>query len=136
VTLSPDRIQNNKFFLYQTKTKQPVWIPLPAIVLDALKEIDHGRRYYFWTGNGKNRHAPTEWQDRLKKLFVIAGIPDGHSHRFRDTFAVSLLEKGVDLKNVSVLLGHTSIKTTEKHYAPWVLSRQVALEAAVQAALT
>jgi integrase/recombinase XerD len=37
---------------------------------------------------------------------------------------------------VSILLGHTSIKTTEKHYAPWVRSRQVALEAAVLAALS
>jgi integrase/recombinase XerD len=69
VTLSPDRIQNNKLFLYQTKTKQPVWIPLLAIVLDALKEIDEGRAYYFWSGNSQKRHAPTEWQDRLKKLF-------------------------------------------------------------------
>ncbi len=47
--------------------------------------------------------------------------------------SVGLLEKGVDLKTVSMLLGHTSIKTTEKHYAPWVRSRQIALEAAVQA---
>jgi site-specific recombinase XerD len=46
------------------------------------------------------------------------------------------LEKGVNLKNVSVLLGHRSIKTTEKHYAPWVLSRQIALEEAVKAALS
>jgi integrase/recombinase XerD len=41
----------------------------------------------------------------------------------------------VDLKTVSMLLGHTSIKTTEKHYAPWVKARQEALEAAVMAAL-
>jgi integrase len=29
-----------------------------------------------------------------------------------------------------MLLGHTSIKTTEKHYAPWVKSRQTALKLA------
>lgn len=136
VTLKPDRITNGKLFLYQAKTKYPVWVPLPKIVLAALDEINAGREYYFWTGTSKIRHAPTRWQDRLKKLFAIAGIPDGHSHRFRDTFAVSLLEKGVDLKTVSMLLGHTSIKTTEKHYAPWVKSRQEALEAAVAAALS
>jgi site-specific recombinase XerD len=49
---------------------------------------------------------------------VIAGIKDGYSTVFRDTFAVALLEKKVDLKTVSVLSGHTSIKATEKHYAP------------------
>ena len=136
VTLTRSRIKEGKLFLYQAKTDEPVWVPLPEIVLKALEEIaEPGKPYYFWTGRSKLQHAPTKWQERLRKLFVIAGIPSGHSHRFRDTFAVSLLEKGVPLETVSMLLGHTSIKTTEKHYAPWVKSRQEALEAAVTAAL-
>lgn len=94
VTLKKDRITKDKLFLYQAKTKHPVWVPLPELVLAALKEIDDGRQYYFWSGTSKLRHAPTRWQDRLKKIFEIAGIPDGHSHRFRDTFAVALLERG------------------------------------------
>jgi hypothetical protein len=36
------------------------------------------------------------------------------------------IERGA---NVSRLLGHTSIKITEKHYNPWVKSRQDALDA-------
>jgi integrase len=40
--------------------------------------------------------------------------------------------KGTAAEVVSKLLGHTSIKTTEKHYAPWVKSRQVKLEEAVK----
>lgn len=48
-------------------------------------------------------------------LFSVAAPPivGGHAHRFRDTFAISLLLKGVDLANVSILLGHSSIKVTE-----------------------
>jgi len=63
---------------------------------------------------------------------LTAGVEDGHSHRLRDTFSVELLQKGISLETVSMLLGHTSIKTTQRHYAPWVKSRQDALETAVK----
>lgn len=136
VNLKPERVKDGKIFLYQAKTKQPVWVPVPEEVVTILAEIHDGNPYYFWSGASALKTCTTQWQEDLKKVFVIAGLPEAHGHMLRDTFAVSLLEKGVDLKTVSILLGHTSIKTTEKHYAPWVKSRQVALEAAVLAALS
>jgi integrase len=59
---------------------------------------------------------------------------DAHSHRFRDTFAVSPLEKGVSIENVSVLLGHSSVRITERHYKPWVKTLQKKLEDEVRKA--
>ena len=53
---------------------------------------------------------------------------------FRDTFAVEMLLAGVPLEQVSMLLGHKSIRVTEKHYAPWVRARQEQLELSVQRA--
>jgi integrase len=50
------------------------------------------------------------------------------SHRFRNTFAVELLRAGIPLERLSVLLGHQSVRITEKHYSPWVRSRQDQLE--------
>jgi integrase len=41
-----------------------------------------------------------------------------HPHMFRETFAVEMLLAGVPLEQVSILLGHKSVKITEKHYAP------------------
>ena len=108
-------------------------IPLAPCVLEALASLDNDLEYfYFWNGQSTLKSRLTEWQERLKKVFVIAGIPTGHGHRLRDTFAVELLRRGVPLQTVSILLGHRSIATTEKHYSPWVQSRQLALESAVK----
>jgi integrase len=70
----------------------------------------------------------------FNRLFATATPPilGGHPHRFRDTFAVSLLLKGVSLGSGSKLLGHTSIKVTERHYAPCVKARQGQLESDVK----
>ena len=66
------------------------------------------------------------------KVFVITGIPDGHPHQLRDTFSAELLARGVRLETLSLLLGQKSIRTAEKHYSPWVQSRQIELDAAVK----
>jgi integrase len=65
-------------------------------------------------------------------VFDRAGISVGHAHRFRDTFAVGLLQAGVPMERVSVLLGHSSIKVTVRYYSPWVRARQEQLEAEVR----
>jgi hypothetical protein len=38
------------------------------------------------------------------------------------------------MERVSLLLGHSSAKMTERHYAPWVQARQTQLEADVMRA--
>jgi len=84
--------------------------------------------YYFWSKKSKLRSRCANLQFCLRTLFSRAGIQNGHAHRFRDTFAVELLKKGVSIEEVSVLLGHQSEKVTRKHYSPWVKDRQDILE--------
>ena len=50
--------------------------------------------------------------------------------------AVYTMSNAVDgnAETVSILLGHSSLRVTEKHYAPWVKQRQELLEAAVMKA--
>jgi hypothetical protein len=38
----------------------------------------------------------------------------------------------VPIERVSILLGHSSIKVTEQHYAPWIRERQEQTEADVR----
>lgn len=86
------------------------------------------RRSLLLDWKSKLHSAIGKWQRRLQRLFELAGIPAGHAHRFRDTFAVELLLARVPLERVSVLLGHQSIRVTERHYSPWVRERQEQLE--------
>jgi integrase len=86
----------------------------------------------FWSDESKTGSATGDWQRALKGVFKEAKIPDGHAHLFRDTFAMGLLQAGVPMDRVSALLGHSSIKVTEKHYSPWVRARQEQLEADVR----
>jgi len=41
---------------------------------------------------------------------------------------VELLLAGASIDDVRILLGHSSVRITEKHYAPWVKARQDRLE--------
>jgi len=97
--------------------------------------------YFFWSGNGDPRSAAKAFQRSYWKLFKLANIqkPDGtpkrcHPHMFRDTFAVELLLAGVPLDQLSLLLGHSSVKITERHYAPFCKARQEQLAASVKLA--
>jgi len=130
VCLRRDRIVDAKLMVYTQKTGQPVYVPLPPVVIESFEKSGSGE-LLFWSGHGNPKSAVADWQRSLRRLFDLAGVEHGHAHRFRDTFAVSLLEKGVALETVAVLLGNT-IKIAEKHYAPWVRSRQIALEDAVR----
>jgi len=128
-----DRITGDRLFLYTRKTNFPVWCKLPQCVVDELGAVPPvSPRYFFWTGEGKVDTVAGNCRRSLRSLFTLADIQGGHPHRFRDTFAIELLLAGVPLERVSVLLGHRSIKVTEKHYTPWVRARQEQLELDLQ----
>jgi site-specific recombinase XerD len=96
-----------------------------------LQNIPKTNDYFFWTGVSKKKTVSNDWEATFQSLFKRAGIA-GHSHRLRHLFAVSLLQKGVSIENVSKLLAHQSIRVTERHYASWVAGRQQHLEDAVK----
>jgi integrase len=129
VGLSTDRIDGNRLFLYTQKTSVPVHTILPDFVLCTLESTPRcSDKYFFWSGIGKLDSVVRSWQTRLRKLFRLAKV-SGNPHRFRDAFAVRLLLAGIPIERVSILLGHQSVRVTEKHYNPWVRSRQEQLEA-------
>jgi len=133
--LNVSRLDENKLLLHTEKTGVPVYCVLPDMVVKALNDAPHSSaHYFFWTGKSTVHSAKGKWQRRLQRLFDLAKVPNGHAHRLRDTFAVELLLNGVPLDRVSILLGHSSIRITERHYAPWTRSRQEQIETDLKSA--
>lgn len=133
--LDTSRLAGDRLFLRRVKTGTRVYVPLPPFVVESLAALRlYKDKYFFWTGEGLPDTAAGNYRRTLRKLCEQVNVPDAHPHRFRDTFAVRLLREGVPLERVSKLLGHKSIKITEKHYWPWVQSLQIQLEEDVRRA--
>ena len=116
------------------KTGTHVSVPLPPAVADEVLAVVNGNpKYLFWDGEVLSQSAVTNWQHDLRTLFRTVFGEGTHftPHCLRDTFAVELLSKGVPIEEVSKALGHSSVRTTEKHYAPWVRARQDRLDSLV-----
>ncbi|MBI3647089.1 MAG: tyrosine-type recombinase/integrase, partial [Acidobacteriales bacterium] len=125
-TFHQDRMRaDDSIFLYAHKTGEPVSIPMHPelkVALDAIQPNPRG--YYSWSGASAVTTATDNWRRRFEQVFKAAGVDHGHPHRFRDTFAVDLLLRGVPIDQVSVLLGHSSVKITERHYLAFVAARR------------
>jgi integrase/recombinase XerD len=135
VKLTCDKLSGRKLFMYTQKSGVPVYTVLPDFVVSAIEATPLVTlTHLFWNGTDNLDCVVGSWQRRLRKLFQIAMISDGHAHRFRDTFATELLLAGVPIERVAILLGHQSVRVTEKYYAAWTDARQRQVEADLERA--
>jgi integrase len=125
--LSEEMIQKDREGVYwlsliQHKTEDAVEIPLTDYAIMLLQ------KYKDFRNQNKGRVFPVLTNQKvnsaLKCICQLAGLKPLTFHSSRHTFATLALEKGVDIKSVSSLLGHTSIKSTEI-YAKLTRKRKV-----------
>jgi site-specific recombinase XerD len=58
-------------------------------------------------------YSATSIENIVKGAATKAGIKkDVHPHILRHSFATHMLEKGVNLKRLQIILGHSAMKTT------------------------
>ena len=116
--------------LRQMKTGVVLSVKLPESLVSDLCSSANPGPYFFWSGIGKLSTKVGNLRATIQSVMKLAGVVSGHPHRFRDTFARDLLEQDVPIRTVQLLLGHSSVRTTEKHYAHFVQSTQRLLDAA------
>jgi site-specific recombinase XerD len=119
-----DEIRYFRKKLRRSAKRQLVVVPLPTDVMARLKKIllKHGK-YFFCHGSDHLVSVTSVWQSRLQKLFEDAQVENGTSHRFRHSFATTLLQEEVGIELVSRWLGHASIRVTERHYSHYLEGR-------------
>ena len=66
-------------------------------------------------GKRRERLEPGGVREMLRVLANKAGVENVHPHRFRRTLATNLIDHGMELQNVSQILGHERLDTTMKY---------------------
>jgi integrase len=92
-------------------------IPVPAFIMSLLKEhrLKNGGDFVLWR-NGKFIE-PRSLQYHFQKVLEGGGIKHIKFHATRHTFVTRALEKNIDIKTISEILGHSSAVVTLNKYA-------------------
>jgi integrase/recombinase XerD len=130
IRLERDRLgPDGRLRMRQMKTGGWLYVKLHEQCVEALRDLPVESPYFLWSGKSKINTATGSARRTVECISKLAGV-EARPHRFRDTFAVELLLAGEDIRTVQLLLGHSSLKTTEKHYAPYTKRMQDRLDAA------
>ena len=91
-------------------------IPLPEFVIDVIKPFVASPNTYVLSGECKVFIEPRTMQNRFKTYLIEGQIKDANFHSLRHTFATRCVEAGFDVKTLSEILGHSSVKITLDKY--------------------
>lgn len=91
-------------------------IPLPGFVIDVIKPFAGSPNTYVLSGECKKIIEPRTMQNRFKAYLAEGKIEEANFHSLRHTFATRCIEAGFDVKTLSEILGHSSVKITLDKY--------------------
>ena len=88
-------------------------IPLQDTVVALLNDFRNAKEYVF---GGDKPLDPRTMQNHYKKILNEAGVDYKNFHTLRHTYATNCIEGGTDVKSLSEMLGHSSVKITLNYY--------------------
>jgi integrase/recombinase XerD len=109
------------------KGRKPRVIPIPHLLADVLREYLEELRpslpesaYLFANPRGnrslRGRYGPRALHNLVVEAGTSAGVAGRHfAHRWRHSYATSLVRRGEDIHVVQRLMGHSNIATTSRY---------------------
>lgn len=110
-----DSLRKTKYIIAEPKTKTSIRdIPITTKLYPILVAAkDKG---VFVLSDDNNFLCPRTFEYRFHKLLESYAIPDTNFHTLRHTFATRCVEKNVDIKTLSEILGHSNVSITLNYY--------------------
>ena len=121
LALLPQEIDSKRMtiFVRRSKGKKDRVVPLPRRLLEPLRTYYRSYRPMTWLFEGQTvgePYSPRSLQQVVKQAAKRAGVKRPvTAHMLRHSYATHLLEAGTDIRNIQEVLGHGSIKTTERY---------------------
>ncbi|MCI6652736.1 MAG: site-specific integrase [Ruminococcus sp.] len=91
-------------------------IPLQEHLIKLLALFLNNPKAYFLSGQISSIVETRVMQNKFKKYISQSGIDNINFHSLRHTFETKCVEQGFDIKSLSEILGHSSVRTTLDKY--------------------
>ena len=102
-------------------------IPVSGELLNMLDKLPPNDHPYIF--GGEKPLEPRTMQYQFKRVLKEALISERNFHILRHTFATNCVEKGIDVKSLSEILGHSDVKITLNRYVhPTMDAKRLQLE--------
>ena len=114
-----DKKRSSKLIIGPPKTTSSYrCVPICSKLLAVLNAYPYRNKSgYILSDSQEGSYAsPRTFECRFKKILLQSGLDSINYHALRHTFATRCIEKGVDIKSLSEILGHADVSTTLNTY--------------------
>ena len=87
--------------------------PVAAMNLQEYLDSREDSGEHLFDGWKERRISKSGIETLVRKIGKKSGVEKAHPHRFRRTLATNLMDRGMNIQDVAMILGHADLKTTQ-----------------------